>query len=168
MTIEKQDDALEQELGRLKPRALSGTARGRIVAQLGRPAPAHRSRVWPWAGWGAAAAVAAAVLVLLSARWRPAPHSEQAAQTVQAPARRQHDRAPVAGPTRSTAKPLVVDSTLVARKDRGLAVLPGYGPVRKVNYRFVDTYCWHDPARNVTVTRTTPREEVVLVRLVTY
>lgn len=155
---------LENELKRLRPRALPATSVSRLERDLG-PVPATRRyvtatslRSWKWAGWslaGAAAGVMALLAVSLSRPSASAPVEPATAFVAGTP-----------GPAVATNRyePVGATSVLYDMKDDGVAYLPDRTPGRQVRYRYVDTYTWKNPATKASLKWSVPRDEVRLVK----
>ena len=56
----------------------------------------------------------------------------------------------------------------MAEDDEGVIPVAGYGPVRKMRYTTLNRVEWEDAASGRRFSMTTPREEVVYVRMVSY
>lgn len=155
---------LENELKRLRPRAVSDDFMRRLELDLGAEPAARRYttatslRSWKWAAWSMAGAVAA-VAVLLAVnrpdRSTPAAHPESS-RLAAAPT--------AAEPAANRYEPVAASSVLYEMKDDGVATLPDNSPGRQVRYRYVDTYTWKNPTTNAALKWSVPRDEVRLVR----
>jgi len=157
---------LENELKRLRPRALPESMISRLEHELGAvPAPsryatATRLRSWKWAGWSLAGAAAVAMGFFAVSLWRPGVSTPIAPVTpVVAEAPR-----PVQAPVANRYEPVRASSVLYDMKDDGVAYLPDQTPGRQVRYRYVDTYTWKNPATKASLKWNVPRDEVRLVK----
>jgi hypothetical protein len=57
-------------------------------------------------------------------------------------------------------RPVGAASVLYDRQEDGDVYLSGQTPVRRVRYRYVDTYTWRNPATNASLKWSVPREEI--------
>jgi hypothetical protein len=158
---------LENELGNLRPRRPSSALEARVAAELAEGSGRYRAPISAGAtgrrirfGWSLAA-VAALVLFAAMAEWRAAarpPSAPVAALTNAA--------APAVSPPAQTHlaagryRPAVAASVLYDLKDDGEVYLSGDTPVRRLRYRYVDTYTWKNPATNASLKWSVPREEI--------
>lgn len=137
MNEELQD--LEAELLRLRPRAPSELTEARVqtaMAKASRRKPAWR-QVWREL---ALAGVAAAVAFLAAL---PGPR-----------------------PAGGALQPVLVNNEVKAASDDGVVTLDDGTTAWRTRIQYVDTVCWSDGGR--TLTLTAPREELRLVPLVAY
>jgi hypothetical protein len=158
---------LENELGNLRPRRPSSALEARVAAELAEVTGGNRApgRAGPsgrriWFGWSLAA-VAALVLFVAMAEWRaPArPPSAPAVARTNAVAPPVSASAP-ASLAAGRYRPAVAASVLYDLKDDGEVYLSGDTPVRRLRYRYVDTYTWRNPATNASLKWSVPREEI--------
>lgn len=162
-------DKLEQELRRLRPARVSETLRTRIAAGIQdsvrviEPASAgDRSWVTRWVA--AAAALAAVFLAAVSVHISNGPgENGKSGPSVAAPVAAAVEKTPS-----DEFKPVVVRSEIVGQHDDGPVVVKDFGPARRVRYSIVDDVRWRNDRRNLTLSASVPREEVVLVALDTY
>src|SRR6478736_2650987 len=155
---------LENELKRLRPRALSASLASRLERELGpvraprRYTTATSLRSWKWAGWSLAGAAAVAMGFLAVSLSRPpasAPIDSVAPIAAETPR---------PAPAANRYEPVRASSVLYDMKDDGVATLPDQTPGRQVRYRYVDTYTWKNPTTKASLKWSVPRDEVRLVQ----
>ena len=161
----------ENELAALRPARPSPALQARIEAAIAAPtpvsarpfaapAPAPASRRSPWFGWSLTALAAGAVLA--GAIWwqrRPPASANPAPGVAVAPT--PVSVAPKADPmARAAYRPVGAATVLYDLQDDGTVYLSGDSPVRRVTYRYVDTYTWKNPATNASLKWSVPREEI--------
>jgi hypothetical protein len=168
---------LEFELMNLSPHRPSLALQSRVEADL-----AHRAGVFPAEhalalvgegsplrrrtrlGWQVAAVTALASAAALAV-WLAPSASNPGADRIQAgatPIVRSHPSTPVNADENAVGlyRPVGASSVLYDLKDDGEVYLGGDAPVRRVRYRYVDTYTWRNPATNASLKWSVPREEV--------
>lgn len=166
---------LENELVNLRPRRPSRALQARVEAALAEtpvdfpPIPAATSiapaRRLTWFSWPLAAA-AALMLVATAAVWRGLTVPPPSPAVAQAPAAPPVESAAVPLPADAVAsapghyRPVGAASVLYDLKDDGNAYLSDNTPVRRLHYRYVDTYTWRNPATNASLKWSVPREEI--------
>ncbi len=164
-------EKLEKELKTLKPRPLSDFTKHGIAGQLGRESggAGEEIRHEPLVrGWGLVFLRAAAGLLIVLGGIFTFLYLSRTRQEQPVPVPTLAQVPLPADVARPNYQPVSCESTLVHQQDEGTHVLVNNGPVRRVRYHFVDNMQWHDPERGVTLTKTAPREEVVLVSLPVY
>jgi hypothetical protein len=165
---------LENELKNLRPHRPSPALQARVAAALAEspaafPSPSSsapepvRSRAW--FSWPLAAAAALAVTAGV-ALWRSPSAQIQPQELAQAQAVRPGESAPLAIPAGTNPapvnryRPVGAASVLYDLKDDGDVYLSDDTPVRRLRYRYVDTYTWKNPATNASLKWSVPREEI--------
>jgi len=162
---------LENELLNLRPRRPSAALQARLEATLAasaRTAPPGRAAATPLARtWQVWLLASAAILALVAATtfWRtpasPPAEPVLAQATVPTAASAAHPVAPDTGPvSESHYRPVAAASVLYDLKEDDDVYLSGQTPVRRVRYRYVDTYTWKNPATNASLKWSVPRDEI--------
>lgn len=146
---------LERELRRLQPAAPRAALEARLERELadGARNGVRDRTLRPWLL--ALLLPAAAAVAFLIARSPETPNADAAlAAAVPAP--------PAQAP-RPLLEPVSVENVLTAARDEGYVTLDDGTPARRHRLEFVDTFTWHDPRTNASLTWTLPREEVRVV-----
>jgi len=162
---------LEDELKSLRLRSPSPQLVDRLTSELAAEteelaAPVRRYttaadfRSWPWLGWRAAGAAAAlglgAGLVWVVFKAPPAAPEPPARLAVA-------DSVPVnpaPAMERDQFRPVAATNVLYDLKDEGLVNVDGDTPVRRLRYRYMDTYTWKNPRNNSSLKWSVPRDEI--------
>lgn len=146
---------LENELKRLRPRAIAPALEARVAA-----AQVRRRRVA--VGWWVALPLAAA-LAVVAAPWRRTQPAAPVAATVAVPPALVSTPTPVAKPVPDEYKPVAAENLLLAARDEGVITLADGLQARRLRRSYVDTITWRNPRTNASLTWSMPRDEVRVV-----
>lgn len=144
---------LENELKRLRPRALAPALEARVAE-----AQARRRRVA--VAWWVALPLAAALAVVV-APWRRTQLVTPTGATVAVPPVHVSTPAPVAEPDEY--KPVAAENLLLAARDEGVITLSDGLQARRLRRSYMDTITWRNPRTNASLTWSVPRDEVRVV-----
>lgn len=173
---------LENELKRLSPRSPSAQLLSAIEAGLaakrertsfaGRATREGELIRWPWFNWRttavAAAALAFAAVWLTARRSLPsAPENVTSQPVAVTGVSALTDNVAAPSPTVLTVKPaperyrpVGAASVLYDLREDGTASRTNSSSVRRLRYRYVDTYTWENPATHASLKWSLPRDEV--------
>lgn len=145
--MDDENQQLEAELRRLRPRAPSPAMQSRLAAKL---AP-RRQAVW----WWAALPLAAALALTFAPWFRPA--------RVTAPVDAALQTASVTDAVPDEYQPVAAENLLYASQDEGVVTLTSGAQARRVRNSYVDTITWRNPRTNASLRWSVPRDEVRVV-----
>lgn len=182
--------ALEDELAALRPRAPDPMVRARLEKALDPESGADRRRSrstsepvpFRWERWGTAIAAAAGLALALGVyffgpfRDDPvgSPSQKEVASAPAVAAATDEPPAEVAlgasggSEEEPRYRPVKAENVLKNRIDEGVIVLENGLSARRYRFQFVDTVVWEDPSNGSQFEISTPREEVVLVPMLTF
>lgn len=187
--------ALEDELAALRPRDPSPLLKARLESAMEPEKGVDRRRIastadhepgpFRWDRWGSAIAAAAGLALALGVYFfgplRESPVTPSPAETVVEQDNKPTSAAAAAEPPSEVAlgasggsevepryRPVKAENVLKNRIDEGVIVLENGLSARRYRFQFVDTVVWEDPSNGSQFEISTPREEVVLVPMLTF
>ncbi len=153
------NDPLEAELAKLRPKPLPPVLKNRLRAAPGRSAAARIPAFMARARY--VLPLAAVLLLALGGLavwlWTHGDATRESPAVAQAAA-----EGSAAAPS-PRMRPVRAENHLANRIDEGVFIVGSHIAARQYRYQFIDTVVWEDPRDGTTVEMSVPREEIVLV-----